>query len=127
MKIRLLLLCFLFLPTQEVIAQEKLLPNQTVARTIEPGNTDLFSVSLNDGDYASASLAQHGKVNLMIVNPGGSILRRHEGPPGDAKTSFAFAAEGGGLYSIKITNPGEQPARYEFLLEKIVPLDERLR
>ena len=127
MKIILPVLCSVLLFAQQVAAQQKLVPTEAVARTIDPGKTDSFSLSLNDGDYVSASLAQHGKVNLMILNTEGSVLRQGEGPPGDAKNSFAFAAEGGGLYSIKITNPGEQPARYELLLEKIVPLDERLR
>ena len=127
MRIIILALCSVLLSAQQVAAQQKLVPNEAMARAIEPGKTDSFSVSLNDGDYVSASLAQHGKVNFMILNPDGSALRQGEGPPGDAKNSFAFAAEGGGLYLIKITNPGEQPAKYELLLEKIVPLDERLR
>jgi hypothetical protein len=33
----LLAFCFLFSPTQQVVAQERLSPNQTVARTIKPG------------------------------------------------------------------------------------------
>ena len=127
MKIILLVLCSVLLLAQQVVAQQKLVPAETVARTIDPGKTDSFSVSLNDGDYVSASLAQHGKVNLVILNTDGSILRKREGSSGDAKNSFAFAAESRGLYSIKIVNPGEQPAKYELLLEKIVPLDERLR
>ena len=127
MKIIILVFCSILLFAQQLVAQQKLVAAETVARTIAPGKTDSFSVLLNDGDYASLSLAQQGKVNSMILNPDGSVLRRDEGSPGDAKNSFAFAAEGGGLYLIKITNPGEQPARYELLLEKIVPLDERLR
>src|SRR6266576_6498703 len=127
MKIIIPVFCSRLLIAQQVVAQQKLVPNETVARTIEPGKTDSLSVSLNDGDYAGASIAQHGKVNFVISYPDGSVLRRGEGPSGDAKNSFAFAAEGGGLYSIKITNPGEQPAKYELRLEKIVPLDQRLR
>src|SRR6266496_1237820 len=57
MKIGLLVFCFLFLPTQEVIAQERLSPNQNVARKIEPGKTDLFAIALNDGDYFQVSIA----------------------------------------------------------------------
>src|SRR5215204_380440 len=127
MKIIIPVLCSVLLFAQYVVAQQKLVPNEAVDRAIEPGTTDSFSVSLNDGDYVSASIAQHGKVNFFISYPDGSIMRRDDGPSGDAKNSFAFAAEGGGLYLIKITNPGEQSARYELLLEKIVPLDERLR
>jgi len=46
--------CFIFLCViQGVTAQDKLLPNQTVAKSIEPGKTRTYSVSLNDGDYVS--------------------------------------------------------------------------
>jgi enterochelin esterase-like enzyme len=126
MKIIITALCFV-LSAQQVFSQQKLVPNETAVRAIEPGKTDSFSVLLKDGDYVSASIAQHGKVNLMILKPDGSVMRREEGPAGDAKNSFTFAAEGGGLYLIKIANPGEQPVSYELLLEKIVSLDERLR
>ena len=127
MKIIILTLCSVFLAAQQVVAQEKLVPNEAVARAIEPGKTDSFSMPVNDGDYVTVSLTQHGRINLVILDRDGSLVRRSEGPTGDAKNSFAFPAEGSGLYSIKITNPGEQPAKYELLLEKIVPLDERLR
>lgn len=127
MKIILTGLCFVLFFAQQVVAQQKLVTGETVARTIAAGASDSFSLSLNDGDYVSASLAQHGRVNLLILNTDGSELRRGEGPQGDAKSSFAFAAEGSGLYTIKITNPEAQPARYELLLEKIVPLSERLQ
>jgi enterochelin esterase-like enzyme len=127
MKIIIPALCSVLLFAQHVVAQQKLVPTESVARTIEPGKTDSFSVSLNDGDYVSASIAQHGKVNFVISYPDGSVMRRGDGPQGDAKNSFAFAAEGGGLYLIKLTNPGEQPAKYELLLEQIVPMNERLR
>jgi len=105
----------------------ELLPNQTVAKSIEPGKTQTYSVSLNDGDYVSGSINQHGKVNVRILSTDESLLRRFPGPSGDAKRQFAFAAEGGGSYSIVIANPGEQPAKYELLIEKLLTLNERLR
>ena len=76
MKICLLVFCFLFVPTQEVIAQERLLPNQTVARKIEPGKTDLFSIALNDGDYFNVSIGYKGRINFFLLNPDGTISRR---------------------------------------------------
>src|SRR5262249_8666025 len=92
-----------------------------------PGKTGSFSIPLNDGDYVGGSVTQQGKVDVLVLNPDGSVLRRFLGPARDAKTQFAFAAEGGGLYSIKIANPGEQFAKYELLVEKIVPLNQRLQ
>ncbi|HEY9503991.1 MAG TPA: hypothetical protein VIR01_20295, partial [Pyrinomonadaceae bacterium] len=62
MKVILPVLCFVLLFAQQVAAQQKLVPTEAVARTIDPGKTNSFSLSLNDGDYVSASLTQHGQV-----------------------------------------------------------------
>jgi enterochelin esterase-like enzyme len=129
MKVGLLIFCFLLLPTQEVIAQEKLSPNQTVARKIEPGKTDLFSIALNSGDYVNTSIGYKGRVNLLLLYPDGTIARRLVGPtsPAEAKTPFAFAAEGAGSYSFKIENPGDQAASYELAIREVIALNERLK
>src|SRR5437660_12280623 len=127
MKICLLIFCFLFLPTQEVIAQERLSPNQTMTRKIEPGKTDLFSIALNDGDYISGSIGYNGKINFFILYTDGTIARRLIGSSGEAKVPFLFAAEGAGSYSFKIVNPGDQSASYELAIGKVVSLDERLK
>jgi enterochelin esterase-like enzyme len=129
MKIRLLLLCFLFLPTQGVIAQERISPNQTVARKIEPGKTDLFSIALNDGDYFNASIGYKGKIHLTLLHPDGTIVRRLIGPtsPAEWKAPFAYAAEGAGSYSFKVENPGDQSADYELVIGEVIALNERLK
>lgn len=127
MKITFVAFCFLLFFVEEVSAQDKLLPNEVVARSIEPGKTDSYTVALNDGDYVSASINQHGKVNVTILNPDGSLMRRFPGPSSDAKTQIVFAAGGAGRYSINIANPGEQSSKYELLLEKVWPLNERLQ
>ncbi|HSB29079.1 MAG TPA: alpha/beta hydrolase-fold protein [Pyrinomonadaceae bacterium] len=127
MKIGLLIFCFLFLPAQEVSAQEKLSPSQTVARKIEPGKTDLFSIALNDGDYFNVSIGYKGKINFFLLNPDGTIARRLVGASGEGKPSFPFAAEGAGSYSFKIENPGDQSADYELAIGKVVSLNERLK
>src|SRR5206468_10057645 len=44
------------------IAQERLSPNQTVARKIEPGKIVLFSIALNDGDYFNVSIGYKGRI-----------------------------------------------------------------
>lgn len=127
MKFGLLVLCFLFLPTQEVIAQEKLSPNQTVARNIEPGKTVLFSIALKDGDYFNVSFGYKGKVNFFLLNADGTIARRVVETSGDGKESFPFAAEGAGSYSFKIENPGDQTASYELSIDGVISLNERLK
>ena len=127
LSIGLLALCFLLFPAHEVIAQEKISPNQTVARTIEPGKTDLFSISLKDGDYLNVTIAYKGKINFFLLNPDGTIARGARGTAGEGKPSFPFAAEGGGSYSFKIENPGDQTASYELAIGGVISLDERLK
>jgi enterochelin esterase-like enzyme len=127
MKIGLLLFCSLFLPTQEAIAQERVSPNQTVARKIEPGKTDVFSISLNDGDYFNVSIGYKGKINFFVLNPNGTIARRLIGSSGEEKESYAVAAEGSGSYSFKIENPGDRSATYELAIGEVIALNERLK
>ena len=123
----LLAIYFLYLPAQEVLAQDKLSPNQPVAKTIEPGKTDLFSIALKDGDYFNVSIGYKGKINFFLLNPDGSVARRLVGTSGEGRPSFAFAAEGAGSYSFKIENPGDQSASYELAIGGVVSLDERLK
>lgn len=122
--IALLALCFL---TQPVIAQEKLSPNQTVARNVKPGTTDLFSIALKDGDYLNISIGYKGKINFFLLNLDGTIARRVVETSGEGKSSFPFAAEGTGSYSFKIENPGDQTASYQLTIGGVVSLDERLK
>jgi len=125
--VSLLALCFLLSPAQEVTAQEKLSPNQTVARTIEPGKSDLFAIALKDGDYFNVTIGYKGRINFFLMNPDGTIARQLVGTSGEGKPSFPFAAEGGGPYSFKIENPGDQTASYELAIGGVVSLDERLK
>jgi enterochelin esterase-like enzyme len=127
MKIRLLLLCFLSLPAQGVIAQERILPDQTVARKIEPGKTDLFSMALNEGDYVNVSIGYKGKINFFVLYPDRTPGRRLVSASGEGKVPFAFTAEGAGSYSFKIENPGDQEASYELAIGKVIALNERLK
>src|ERR1044071_9693072 len=127
MRILLLVVCFFFALTQEVISQEKLSPNQTVTRSIEPGKTDLFSIALNDGDYINISIGYKGKINFFLLNPDGTIARRLVGTSGEGKPSFSFAAEGAGTYSFKIESAGDQTANYELTIGEVISLNERLK
>src|SRR5499427_7552002 len=112
---------------QAAVAQEKLSPNQTVAKKIEPGKTELLSIALNDGDYTNVSFGYKGKINFFLLYPDGTIARRAVGTSGEGKTSFPFAAEGTGSYSVKIENPGDQSASYELAIGDVISLNERLK
>src|SRR5262245_31499876 len=114
MKIALPSLCSVLFLVQGVVAQEKLLPNQPVSRTVAPGKTELFSIDLKDGDFFNVSIGYKGKINFFVLNPDGTIARRLVGTSGEGKVPpFPFAAEGAGAYSFKIENPGDQTAGYE--------------
>lgn len=109
-------------------AQERLSVNQPVNRTVTAGVTNKFPIRLNDGDYVELSLAsQSGTVNLLVANPDGSLMRNFTGPSVGTRNTYAFAAEGAGIFSLNIVNPGEQAAVYELTLQKVVSLDERFR
>ncbi len=120
-------ICLLLLSTAVVYGQEKLSPNQHVARKIEPGKTELFSITLNDGDYANVSLGYKGKINFFLLYPDGTIARRLVGTSGEGKISFPFAAEGSGSYSFKFENAGDQSASYELGVGEVLSLNERLK
>jgi enterochelin esterase family protein len=119
--------CFLFLPTQKVIAQDRLSSSQTVARTILPGKTDLFSIDLKDGDFLKIAIGYKGRINFFLLNPDGTIARRLLKTSGEGKPSFPFAAEGAGSYSFRIENPGDQSASYELSIGDVIALTERLK
>ena len=54
-------------------------------------------------------------------------MRNFAGPSAGSRNTYAFAAEGSGIFSLNIVNLGEQAAIYELTLQKIVSLDERFR
>jgi enterochelin esterase-like enzyme len=127
MKTGLLAFCFLLSLTPAAIAQERLSPNERVAKKIDPGKIDLFSIALNDGDYFNVSIGYHGKINFFLLNPDGTIARRLINTSGDGKVPFPFAAEGAGSYSFKIENPGDQSASYELGIGEVISLNDRLK
>ena len=127
MKSLLTTLCSLPFLAQSIMAQEKLTPDQPVSRHLDAGKTDLFSLSLNDGDYTDISIGYKGKINFFLLNPDGTIARRLVDTSGEDKVPFVFAAEGGGAYSFKIENPGNQPASYELAVGQVISLNERLK
>lgn len=126
MKIRFLILTILFSIAPGVMAQEKLSPNQPVSRKLEPGKSEVFSITLNDGDYVNVSIAFKGKINFFLLNPDGTIARRIVGRD-EAKGSFPFTAEGAGTYSFKLENTGDQSATYELTAGEVIALNERLK
>lgn len=116
------------MPVQSAFAQKKLSVNQPVTQTIAAGVTNKHPIPLNDGDYVEVSLTtQSGGVNLFVLNPDGSLMRGLGTQSAGARDTYGFAAEGAGVYSLSIVNPGEQAASYELILQKIVSLNERFR
>jgi len=122
-----LALCVPFFLVQGVVAQERLSPNQTVARKIQPGKTEMFSIALNDGDYVNIAIGYKGRINFFLLNPDGTIARRLVETSGEGKVPFAHGAEGAGAYSFKIENSGDQPASYELGIGEVISLNERLQ
>ena len=121
-------LCLCLMTVHTVLAQEKLSVNQSISQTVTAGFTNKYPIRLNDGDYVEVSLSsQSGKVNLLVTNPDGSLMRTFAGPSVGTRKTYAFAAEGAGIFSLDIANPGEQAAIYELTLQKVISLDERFR
>jgi enterochelin esterase-like enzyme len=121
-------LCLYLMTVYRASAQEKLRLNQPVNQTVTAGVANKYPIRLNDGDYVEVSLAsQSGRVNLLVAYPDGSLMRDFEGPSVGATDTYEFAAEGTGIFTVNIVNPGEQAAIYELTLQKIVSLDERFR
>ena len=116
-----------FLLAQSPPAQETLIANVPVSRRLAAGATDKYSIALNDGDSVAASITPHGNVSVIVFDRDGSVLRRFQELPSDAKSEVPFGAEGAGAYSIAVVNRGEQPAGYELSLQKVESLDERVR
>ena len=95
-----LVVCLLLFCVLDIFAQDTLLPNKVEARDLEGGKTHIYSIALKDGDYASFSISQRGTVNLTILRPDGSLMRRFPEPSGDAGNNYAFSAEGAGTVAL---------------------------
>ncbi|MDE3149700.1 MAG: DUF3327 domain-containing protein, partial [Acidobacteriota bacterium] len=72
-------------------------------------------------------IEQHGKVDLTILFPDGSVLRRFPGGANDGKRPFAFIAETPGIYRLDLSTTATEPVRYDLRLEEILPIQERLK
>ena len=121
-------LCLCLMTVHSAFAQERLSVNQSVSQTVTAGGTNKYPILLNDGDYVEVSLTtRSGTASLLVANPDGSLMRDFGRTSLGNRKTYAFAAEGGGVFSLNIVNPGEQAAIYELTLQKIVSLDERFR
>lgn len=121
-------LCLCLMTVHGGFAQEKLSLNQPINQTVAAGSEDNYPIRLNDGDYVEVSLmSRSGAANLLVANPDGSLMRDFSGPSVGAMNTYAFAAEGSGIFSVNIVNAGEHAAAYELKLQKMVSLDERFR
>src|ERR1051326_4940661 len=121
-------LCLCLMTVHSAFAQERLSVNQSVRQTVTAGGTNKYPILLNDGDYVEVSLTtRSGTANLLVANPDRSLMRDFGRTSLGNRKTYAFAAEGGGVFSLNIVNPGEQAAIDELSLQKIVSLDERFR
>ena len=93
---------------------------------IPPGATHSVTVQLSAGDYVTATMTRKGRIDLAVVKPDGSLLRRFRSPAVDDTRQFAFVAEPGGGYRIELSNAATTPATFEVRLEAIEPLAVRL-
>jgi enterochelin esterase family protein len=120
-----LALAVLFTFAPSPASSEVLSLHQPVSRDIKAGGSASFSLPLRSGDYVNGSVVQAGEAGLVVHLPDGSVLRKFGAPASDGKYDFAFAAEGGGNYSLELT-AGDKPAHAELRLDAVIGLDERL-
>jgi CHAT domain-containing protein len=98
-----------------------------VGREIKGGESNLFGVSMEAGQYASITVRRLG-VDLLvnIAVPGGGVITRCESPAGpNSPMSVSIIATASGVYSLEV-KPVEKWAaagRYEIVLEGTRTLD----
>src|SRR5689334_5786178 len=79
--------------------------NQPVQQTLPAGSTHVYRVTLAAGDFASGDVEQRGMtVQVRVLRPGGSLLRRFTGQPFSGTRAFAFVAPVAGEYSVELTS-----------------------
>jgi enterochelin esterase-like enzyme len=107
--------------------EDSLKINQPVDHDLTAGSSQGYEIRLNAGDYAAGSIEQHGKVDIAVLLPDGSLLRRFPGDANDEKRLFGFIAETAGTYRLELTTAADQPAWYRIRLNETLSLSERLK
>ena len=107
--------------------EDSLKINQPVEHDLTAGSSQRYEIRLNADDYASGAIEQHGKVDMAVLLPDGSLLRRFSGDANDGKRLFGFIAETVGTYRLELTTTADQPAWYRIRLNETLSLNERLK
>jgi enterochelin esterase-like enzyme len=107
--------------------EDSLKINQPVDHDLTAGSSQGYEIRLNADDYAAGSIEQHGKVDMAVLLPDGSLLRRFPGGANDEKRLFGFIAETAGTYRLELTTTADQPAWYRIRLNETLSLSERLK
>ena len=107
--------------------EDSLKINQPVEHDLTAGSSQRYEIRLNVDDYAAGSIEQHGKVDIAVLLPDGSLLRRFPGGANDGKRLFGFIAETVGTYRLELTTTADQPAWYRIRSDETLSLNERLK
>lgn len=105
-------------------SQDLLQPGKSASVEIPARGKRRLSVQCFGGDYFGAAITRQGPVDVAILGPDEILVRRFPGVDGSRRISFA--ADGGGSYTIELTNSSESPAKFEITLDARLPLAERL-
>lgn len=109
-------------PAQEVTQLQQGVP---IERSIAPGQTHLYTINLEEGQFLQLVVAQRGiDVIIHVTDPNRKNLGDFDSPNGDSgPENVSFAAATSGVYVIRVNplNQGEdlEPGKYEI---KIVEL-----
>ena len=105
-------------------SQDLLQPGKSASGEIPARGKRRLSVQCFGGDYFGAAITRQGPVDVAILGPDEILVRRFPGVDGSRRISFA--ADGGGSYTIELTNSSESPAKFEITLDARLPFAERL-
>ena len=107
--------------------EDSLKINQPVEHDLTAGSPQRYEIRLNADDYTSGSIEEHGKVDLAVFLPDGSLLRRFPGDANDETRLFGFMAETAGTYRLELTTTADRPTWYRIRLNETLSLNERLK
>jgi len=88
-------LTLVLLASSAFAAEDSLKINEPVDHDLTAGSSPRYEIRLNADDYVAGSIEQHGKVDMAILLPDGSLLRRFPGGANDEKRLFGFIGAGG--------------------------------
>src|SRR6516164_3752632 len=103
--------------------EDSLKINQPVEHDLTAGSPQRYEIRLNADDYTSGSIEEHGKVDLAVFLPDGSLLRRFPGDANDETRLFGFIVEAAGTYRLELTTTADRPTWYRIRLNETLSLN----